>query len=171
MGLPVDELRNRHVSLEILWGRVGADLRERLLDTSSVEGRLDVLEDMLLEHVKDPMSLDPAVTYALEAFSTMPLRPVTAVTEQLGLSPRRFIDLFTTAVGLTPKRFCRIRRFQYVVQCLQAHRHVDLADVALACGYYDQSHFNHDFRTFAGVTPTTYLAVHGPSPNHVPLLG
>jgi AraC-like DNA-binding protein len=30
--------------------------------------------------------------------------------------------------------------------------------VALDCGYYDQSHFIHDFEAFSGMTPSAYLA-------------
>ena len=47
-------------------------------------------------------------------------------------------------------------RFERAVEHLRAG--ADLADLALDCGYYDQAHFNRDFRAFTGATPTAFRA-------------
>lgn len=49
----------------------------------------------------------------------------------------------------------RIPRFEEPRRLPNACR---VADVAAACGYYDQAHMNRDFREFAGTTPSEYLA-------------
>ena len=45
------------------------------------------------------------------------------------------------------------------------------ARLALECGYFDQSHFIHDFRNFSGLTPTEYVRQRSKRvlQNHVPL--
>jgi AraC-like DNA-binding protein len=54
-----------------------------------------------------------------------------------------------------------------VIRSLQEVREVDWADIALDCGYFDQSHFIHDFRSFAGVSPSAYLRRRTSSVNHL----
>jgi AraC-like DNA-binding protein len=166
-ALPVDELRNRHVPLEALWGRRAAELRERLLAAEGAEARLLLLEHMLLSLLHRPQSHHAAVGHALAAFRRGPRR-IADVVDETGMSPRRFIRLFSDEVGLTPKSFCRIRRFQRTVTLLHRAQAVDWAETALACGYCDQSHMIHDFQDFAGLSPANYLARRSEHMNHVP---
>jgi len=69
-------------------------------------------------------------------------------------------------VGLTPKLFARITRFRRIIDSLQGSRQIHWSGLALECGYFDQAHFIHDFRAFAGISPAAYLQ-HRMSSNHV----
>ena len=67
----------------------------------------------------------------------MPHTPkISDLTGRIGLSPRRFIQVFVQEVGLTPKLFCRVRRFQEVLHLIGRGQEVELAEVALTCGYF-----------------------------------
>jgi len=41
------------------------------------------------------------------------------------------------------------------------------AELAMECGYYDQSHFANEFRAFSGIDATTYCALRTQWANHV----
>jgi AraC-like DNA-binding protein len=157
-GVPGTELHNQSVTLDLLWGRDAASVRDRLWEADSAEERFKVLEEALRMAARGCFERHPAVRYALDAFDrSNGARPVGGVIERIGLSARRFGDLFRAEVGLSPKAFCRIRRFNTVLTRIERLTDVDWTGVALSCGYFDQAHFNHDFRAFAGLTPSAYL--------------
>lgn len=161
LGMPAGELQDTDMTLD------DPLLREAILEAPTPEGRLGVLERALLARLRG-RERHPAVRFAVGELRRIP--SVATVTEQIGMSVRRFSDVFRDEVGLTPKVYGRVMRFQSVVQRVWTLHDVDWTDVALACGYYDQAHFNHDFRAFSGLTPTQYLASRGEHLNHVPIL-
>jgi AraC-like DNA-binding protein len=171
LKLPFGELHNVHAGLDQFWGRAAAGrVRERLLEARTPEAKARVLEETLLAGTHGVPERHPAVAFALNEFHGAPeTQKIAAVTDRIGLSARRFIDVFRKEVGLTPKLFCRVRRFQKVLRMISAGSMVDWPDVALTCGYFDQAHFNHDFRAFSGINPSSYLAEYTGHANHVPM--
>jgi transcriptional regulator GlxA family with amidase domain len=85
------------------------------------------------------------------------------------LSERRFGMLFQRQVGMRPKHYTRLLRFRAVVDHAAAQSAVNWSQVAADGGYFDQAHLTHEFRQFAGVTPTAFMAARGPYSNHLPL--
>ena len=85
-------------------------------------------------------------------------------------SRRRLTQLLTAETGHGPKTVQRLARFD------TARRHVaarasagsSLADVAALAGYYDQSHLVRDFREFAGLGPSAWLAAEFPNVQAAP---
>jgi len=74
---------------------------------------------------------------------------------------------------MRPKLFCRVQRFQRALDFVRKAPAPDWADIAAACGYFDQSHLIHDFQAFSGLSPTEYHRQRSERVliNHVPVAG
>lgn len=166
---PVGEATDLLVDLDAVWGRAGRGLRERLLDAPTVEAKLRVTNQALLDAASGPLEPDPAVRHAVRALSEG--AAVGSVVDDLGTTPKRLIRTFTEQVGVPPKRFARIRRFQRLLSAIPYDRPVDWAALAVTCGYADQAHLIHEFKALAGLRPTEYRARGATEQNHVPLAG
>ena len=162
---------NQTVALDSLWGNAAQKLRDRLRELTTPEARLDWLEQFLRDRFAprlDTRSRSPQIQFALRWFAHNPsIASVRETSHQIGWSERRFSQVFREEVGLTPKVWCRIQRFQCAVRQLHAGVDVRWAELALDCGYYDQSHFANEFRAFSGVDATTYSARRTRWANHI----
>ena len=81
---------------------------------------------------------------------------VEALCEELGWSRKRLAARFRDEVGLPPKTVARLLRLERAIEL--AGLGAAWAEVAYACGYYDQSHLANEFRRITGASPTQYLA-------------
>jgi AraC-like DNA-binding protein len=168
LGMPADELTDRHVALEDVWGPGARELRQRIMEANSPDAMFVLLEKTLRARLTRPPLIHPAVAHALQELTAVPaIVRIGQVQDETGYGAKRFIELFSDSVGLTPKLYCRIQRFQAVIARIARGERVEWAGVALDGGYCDQSHLNREFRAFSGVTPTSYRPVAGDRPSHV----
>lgn len=75
---------------------------------------------------------------------------------QVGFSPYRLIRSFRGERGMTPHSWITARRVERAKQLLAAGSMP--AEVAGACGFFDQPHLSRHFKKFTGVTPGRYRA-------------
>jgi AraC-like DNA-binding protein len=171
LKFPAIELRNAHLSSDMVWGAtVTSRLRDQLLEAGTPEARFRIIEQFLMSRAVRSLNGHWAVAFALSEFTNVPhTRTISDVAKRTGFSQRRFIELFSQEVGLTPKMFCRIQRFQRALRLANRGRRVEWADIASECGYFDQPHFIRDFHAFSGLNPSAYLKRRGEHLNHVPL--
>jgi AraC-like DNA-binding protein len=168
LPMPAGELQNLQVPLEAVWSAAQARaLSEELVEACTPVRKFHVIERALTAVVRNRFAPHPAVRYAVAALghASHP-RSISSIVDRVGISQRRFIELFRNEVGVTPKAYARVQRFQQVLASIEHATEVDWTEVALSCGYFDQAHFVHDFREFAGVTPSIYLRFRA-SRNHV----
>lgn len=72
------------------------------------------------------------------------------------IDPRYIERTFSSMMGMTPKRYARVIRFKHTYHELVTGKVP--AEAVHLDGYYDRSHFNKEFRSFIGATPTARMA-------------
>ncbi|MBL7849570.1 MAG: AraC family transcriptional regulator [Cyclobacteriaceae bacterium] len=78
---------------------------------------------------------------------------LTELSRHVGLSPYYFIRLFKQTTGLTPFEYARNHRVEHAKRLMRRHPPMSLTEIAVAAGFYDQSHFIRAFRKVTGTTP------------------
>ena len=79
--------------------------------------------------------------------------------QECGLSHSHFARAFRRSVGVTPHQWLMRRRVEQERTLLLADQ-MDLAAIAGACGFVDQSHLNRVFARFEGDTPGRWRRRH-----------
>jgi AraC-like DNA-binding protein len=146
------EITGRVVDLEALFGST-ATLRERLALAVTDRARVTALEQWLGALVRGAPAreTDSAVTAIAGSAGTIDL---VAVASAAGLSLRQLERRFLADVGVAPKSFARMVRLQAALRRIADGE--PLADVAIACGYYDQPHMTRDFSRLAETSPAAW---------------
>ena len=80
---------------------------------------------------------------------------LTALARECLLSRSYFSRAFTRSTGLTPHRWLVRRRIEVAKEMMDDQR-LSLAEIALACGFADQSHFTRNFSKACGTTPGSW---------------
>jgi AraC-like DNA-binding protein len=160
VGMPADELCDRPVTLEAVWGRPAvAVLRDRLATAAGPHARMTLLEDQLLRWVREPAGLGLVRHTSSVIAAAAGAVAIGDLSVAAGVSSTHLARRFKAVVGVTPKRFARTYRFTATMLALDPSGPVDWAEIAARAGYYDQAHFGNDLRAFTGLTPTRYLEV------------
>jgi AraC-like DNA-binding protein len=77
-----------------------------------------------------------------------------ALARDMDANPYTLLRRFKAATGITPHAYrmnCRIEQARLLLQ-----QGLDIADTALECGFFDQSHLHRHFKAMTTVTPQEY---------------
>lgn len=84
---------------------------------------------------------------------------IAQVASECRLSPSHFTRAFRISMGQTPQRYLMQLRVEEAKQHI-ARSDLPMSDIALVCGFGDQSHFTRVFRYLVGMTPGAWRREH-----------
>lgn len=160
------EFSGEVVALEDIWGQDANRLTARVRGQSSWLKRFALIDQELIEKLaQSNRSIRPEIRWA---WNQLKLRggclPIRHLSRAIGWSDRYFAKCFKEAIGITPKIAARQIRFTQACHLLRAEEAQPLNEIALTCGYSDQSHFTREFHTFSGYSPKAFQNGN-PAPN------
>ncbi len=147
-AVDLDELPHTNMSVLIETLKVTASAEEKIL-------HVDMLFQQLLPTART--SIIDEVIHEIDASSGTSV--ITELSGKFSISARKMERLFNEQIGISAKRYARIVRFRHVFQLLKKETW-SKAEVTYLAGYFDQAHFNKEFRNFSGEDPQTYFAQH-----------
>jgi AraC-like DNA-binding protein len=155
---PLDEFCDATLSLVDLNNAALLALEDEVAQPKSIDGIAHTLNRFFLNALRNPLPADEPVNHLLRDIHAH--RGAVAIerfARDVPLDARTLARRFCASVGMTPKKYARIVRFKHSYHQLIASagngRMADHLD-----GYYDQSHFNKDFRHFTGAAPSALMA-------------
>jgi AraC-like DNA-binding protein len=157
LAVLANEILDRQVLLEGLWGREARYLTERIGDQDTLAMKLAAVEAGIAARLAIAPSADRLVEAAVARLRRNPAVRIGALAGALGVSERQLRRRCDAAIGYGPKALGRVLRFRHVWQSADeiATGRSSLARLAAEMGYTDQAHMTREFSRFAGMPPAT----------------
>ena len=162
LGVTSADLASRVVDLSDIWGAKSQHLVDALVSARTWVQRFEILDRAFLARLRilgaDPVTSRTEISWAWgELARAHGCVPVQSLAREIGWSRRHFGERFRDVMGVAPKSAARVFRFERACRLIKDHR-VPLAQVAAACGYFDQSHLTREWHSLAGSSPQAWIA-------------
>jgi len=157
LGRAMHAVTDQVLPLPAVFPWIDAAAQDFVLDAQGDAAMIEAAHTLLRTRLPVP---DPQVERIAAILRTVEATPgltqVKALAEGAGLHVRSLQQLFSEYVGVSPKWAIRRFRLHEAADRLAHGGHVDLAELALSLGYFDQAHFTSDFRRLVGQSPGHY---------------
>ncbi|HZX59437.1 MAG TPA: helix-turn-helix domain-containing protein [Mucilaginibacter sp.] len=156
LNIRADEVVNDVFDFSDLFKREGADLADQVYNAIDAPERVARVSYYLTKKASQH-KIDPLKYFVDQVLQSAGAIDIQAIQQESGLSVKQFERRFKAIAGFPPKYFARISRFQAVKYHYALGRVSSMTSLAYSCNYYDQSHFNREFKEFSGVQPLQYF--------------
>lgn len=155
LGMPLGELRDTTVACADIGDHALMDLEDEIGCLPSIDRLAQVFDRFFLRRLMGEVSAEPSIAHLIERIrSTQGTLSILQWAREQAMDPRTLERRFVARMGMTPKQYARIVRFKRSYQRLGAQLPGERRTYLEP--YYDESHFNREFRHFLGTSPLNW---------------
>ncbi|RMB58038.1 AraC family transcriptional regulator [Dokdonia sinensis] len=125
-------------------------LYHKLATAMTIEDITIITDHHLRSYYKEWSVLYPSVEIVNHIFHKKGKVTVSELADRFPYSERTLGRMFLKEVGAPPQRFANLVRFNNAIRALETQENESLQSILEKFDYYDQSHFEKDFKKFLG---------------------
>ena len=153
-GLSLPEFA--HVDrLDDLFFRRDLAILDHLADASDQTSKLYFIRDVFSKY-SVRKQIPTQVIHYFQTLQTKGPSQIQKLARDIAVSSKHLRSSFKDVVGISPKKHLQLLQLRQVLTSLATRTDLNLTEVALRHGFYDQSHFIRKFKQFSGMTPSAY---------------
>ena len=123
----------------------------KILDLKNTNERIEYLKHYLLQKTKEQKEI-PFMKIVEKIYESPNEQSVTNIAKEFGYNERNLYRVFKRNFGVSPKVLLNILRLHLCLTLILENK-MNLIDIALSCGFYDQSHFIKEIKRYTGISP------------------
>lgn len=123
----------------------------KILDLKNTNERIEYLKHYLLKKTKEQKEI-PFMKIVEKIYENPNEQSVTDIAKKFGYNERNLYRVFKKNFGVSPKVLLNILRLHLCLTLILENK-MNLIDIALSCGFYDQSHFIKEIKRYTGISP------------------
>lgn len=147
-NIPADKIMDNEIPFSNIEKEISMD---RILELENTNERIEYLKNYLLQKAKKQKEM-PFMKVVEKLYEDPKEQSVTDIAKELGYNERNLYRVFKSNFGVSPKVLLNILRL-HLCLTLMLEKKMNLTEIALFCGFYDQSHFIREIKKYTGISP------------------
>jgi AraC-like DNA-binding protein len=128
-----------------------------LTESASNENIIATIESHLLDSLKSNQAKRQTLLIKiLYAINNNEILDVSHLSNTFNISLRNLQRLFKNYIGITANAYIRINKIRNIKTTIANEQFTSLTELSNDYDYFDQAHFNREFKTFMEETPKKY---------------
>ncbi|MEQ7800317.1 AraC family transcriptional regulator [Pedobacter sp. ASV1-7] len=151
--IPIPLFKNKCCNARDVFDYEFSMVYDQIMERPDPEKKIKVVEDFLLKKVINSKPFALLDLAAEKILLSQGNTPIVDLASNACMSVRQMQRKFMEQFGLSPKHYSKFVRYTNARQMKSSFPYLTWGEISLRCGYFDQMHLIHDFKSITGLTP------------------
>lgn len=155
---PLNYYTDNYIPLDNIFNNVADETWEQLQEAKTLNEKFLITENFLYRKLLSNKLPDQKLISTIKIlFDKNTNLTINDICKQMNISRKHLNNLSKDFTGVSPKMLSSLNRLQISLKKISSSKLQKLTDVAYELEYFDQAHFNNDFKRFTNLKPTEYV--------------